>query len=75
MSALVSRTLWLLLDVNGSIRLGPSGTNYATGSRESLRIVRGVCNSTGGTVSGSGFYRVVASQLGRLCHYFQPRLQ
>jgi hypothetical protein len=43
------------LDVRGEIRLGPSGQYRAAAGEESLRMIRGVINSDGGIIAGSGF--------------------
>jgi hypothetical protein len=43
------------LDVRGDIRLGPSGQYRAAAGEENLRIIRGVINSDGGIIVGSGF--------------------
>jgi hypothetical protein len=43
------------LDVRGDIALGSTGQYYAPGGQENLRIVRGVLNSSGGIIVGSGF--------------------
>jgi hypothetical protein len=43
------------LDVRGDIHLGTNGQFYAPGGEENLRIIRGVINSAGVTIVGSGF--------------------
>jgi hypothetical protein len=40
---------------NGKVLMGTGGTNYATDSTESLRIIRGTIGSGGNIVKGSGF--------------------
>jgi hypothetical protein len=43
------------LDVRGNVKLGNSGQLYAPGGEENLRIIRGVFNTAGNIIVGSGF--------------------
>jgi hypothetical protein len=43
------------LDVRGNVKMGTSGEIFATGGEENLRIVRGLVDSDGTRLEGSGF--------------------
>ncbi len=60
------------LDVRGDIRLGSTGQLRAVGGEESLRMLRGTINVTGGIVRGSGFAAIQQSAGKYLVTYDTP---
>jgi hypothetical protein len=60
------------LQVIGNIRLGSGGANYAASGTENLRIVRGIVNSAGTAIAGSGFTSAHNGSTGSYTLTFSP---
>jgi hypothetical protein len=59
------------LDVRGNIKLGANGDLHAVAGTDSLRLIAGQVNSSGGIVRGGGF-GVIKEDTGRYFLFFNP---